>query len=339
MVPSDGRVTDHARVRLPTRGPVADLHVKNTNMLFPARRRAILPHDCDQRHAREEYYSDVSDTDDERVMLKNARRGCLRDKSKPSRHGRRIVFNVEKIIHYYPATIYFGEEPSPYTTRSDHYQRLPTSVNGWGEERVDPGVMPRVNDSHLPVPDTRRRYESSLPFKRQGIWDLARAVAIARAIYLEFLVLLSDMIGDDHCQFSYVKTDIDLQSYLRDAKLTYHMNQPAGRLFFFYLNSVEKVIFVMDHLTLRRLWQTDEDINSINGPGAYTTVVGSTGAYGTFLDAYPWDFGPHGNGFATRSSCMDILRFQTGVFTGAGEVEKKPKCGPTDTLRRRKLVR
>ena len=168
---------------VPSGNCVTSSHVKNTNMLYAARRRAIIPHDCDLRYRREEYYSDVSDTDDEKViMLSNVRRSCLRDKSKSSRHGRRIVINVEKIVHYYPATIYFGDEPSPYSTRNDYHQRLPTSVNGWGEERVDPGVMPRVNDSHLPVPDTRRRYESSLPFKRQGAWDLARAVAIARAV-------------------------------------------------------------------------------------------------------------------------------------------------------------
>ena len=56
------------------------------------------------------------------------------------------------------------------------------------------------------------------------------------------------------------------------------------------------------------MWQCDEDINSVQGPGAYTTVVGATASYGVFLDAYPWAFGAHGNGFATRSSCMDILR-------------------------------
>ena len=80
-VPNSVCVPDHARVRSPARGPVTklyqttentkmcdvitELHNKNTKMLLPVRRRAILPHDCDQRHGREEYPSDVSDTDDE----------------------------------------------------------------------------------------------------------------------------------------------------------------------------------------------------------------------------------------------------------------------------------
>jgi len=272
-------------------------------MLCPSRPRAILPHDCDQRYGRDEYASDVTDTEDECECV-SKRRGRLLDKTKKKRHGRRIVFNTEKIVHYYQATIYFGAEPSPYSTKSDHYQRLPTSMSGMSEERVDPGAMLRVNDSHLVIPDTRRGYESSLPFRRQGIWDLARAVAISRAIYLEFLLLLSDEIGDHNCQYSHVMTMPDIQVFLRDAHLTNRMN----KLFFFYLNSVSETIFICDRLTLRHMWQCDEDINSVNGPGAYTTVVGATASYGVFLDAYPWGFGSHGNGFASRSSCMNILR-------------------------------
>ena len=129
------------------------------------------------------------------------------------------MINTEKIVHYYQATIYFGAIPSPYSTRSDHHQRLPTSMSGMSEERVDPGAMPCVNDSHLNIPDSRRHYESSLPFKRQGIWDLARAVAISTAIYLEFLLILSDAIGDDSCQYSHVMTMPWIQEFLRDVYL------------------------------------------------------------------------------------------------------------------------
>ena len=47
-------------------GPVP----KNSDckMLCPMRLRAILPHQCDQRYGRDEYPSDVSDTDNEGTM-------------------------------------------------------------------------------------------------------------------------------------------------------------------------------------------------------------------------------------------------------------------------------
>ena len=76
----DGQPREHfATVRpLPTftmsLGPV------NTNsvckVLCPSGRRAILPHSCDQRYGREEYASDVSDTDTEcEITVKRV--GCL----------------------------------------------------------------------------------------------------------------------------------------------------------------------------------------------------------------------------------------------------------------------
>ena len=171
--------------------------------------------------------------------------GCLLDKTKKKRNNRRIVFNEEKVVHYYRATIYFGELPSPYSTQSDHYQLLPTSLAGMGEERVDPGAMHRVNDSHLIIPDTKRGYESGLPFGRVGIWNLARAVAQARAVYLRFLLLLSDCIGDE-CQYAHVMSQPALQHALREANL-----MKGIATLFFYIDSISSIIFICDKLTIR----------------------------------------------------------------------------------------
>jgi len=66
--------------------------------------------------------------------------------------------------------------------------------------------------------------------------------------------------------------------------------------------------FRVDQITIRHMWQSDEDINSVQGPGAFTTIVASTAGYGIFLDAYPWDSGSHGNGFSTESGCNKVLR-------------------------------
>ena len=80
-VPNNQCKTDHTRVRSPARDPVAESHATNYRMLCPSRPRTILPHGCDQRYGRDEYASDVTDTEDEcEVIIK--RRGCLLDKNK-----------------------------------------------------------------------------------------------------------------------------------------------------------------------------------------------------------------------------------------------------------------
>ena len=83
---------------------------------------------------------------------------------------------------------------------------------------------------------------------------------------------------------------------------------PACITLLFYIDSISSTIFICDKLTIRHIWQSDGDINSVQGPGAFTTIVASTAGYGIFLDAYPWDFGVHGNGFSTDSSCIQVLR-------------------------------
>ena len=59
------------------------------------------------------------------------------------------------------------------------------------------------------------------------------------------------------------------------------------------------------------MWQSDMDINSIQGQGAFTTIIPSTAAYGIFLDAYPWIDDTPGiikDGFASHPSCLKVLR-------------------------------
>ena len=84
-------------------GPVAPM--QESHLLMPSMRRAILPHDIAERYGREEYASDVSDSDIEPIIV-TRRYGCLRDKSKQLRHNRRIIFHPEIVAQYYPDTIY-----------------------------------------------------------------------------------------------------------------------------------------------------------------------------------------------------------------------------------------
>ena len=59
------------------------------------------------------------------------------------------------------------------------------------DARVDPGAMPQVNvASGNFIPDTRNVRESELPFGLRRVWDLARAIGLAKAVYLRFWVLL-----------------------------------------------------------------------------------------------------------------------------------------------------
>lgn len=128
-------------------------------LLCPMRPRAILPNECDLRHGRDECPSDVSDSDCEgpKYIVKKGK-------------NQRVSFDTDLTICYYRATIYFGNErsgfiPSPYSTTHDSFQRLPLRyVAGGEQERVDPAAMQRVNDSQFPIPDTRRGYESNMPF-------------------------------------------------------------------------------------------------------------------------------------------------------------------------------
>ena len=120
-------------------GPVSAL--QDSRLLMPSGRRAILPHDLHKRYGQEDYASDISDTDTETIVINTRRFGCLRDKSKKLQQNRRITFHLEKVAQYYPDTIYFGYEPSPYSTRNDYYQVLPSSIKGQDEERVDPGAL------------------------------------------------------------------------------------------------------------------------------------------------------------------------------------------------------
>ena len=80
----DGRLREHIATATPSLytislGPVPSNSVYK--ILCPSGRRAILPHSCDQRYGRDEYASDVSDSDVEcEVIVKRV--GCLLDKTK-----------------------------------------------------------------------------------------------------------------------------------------------------------------------------------------------------------------------------------------------------------------
>ena len=149
-------------------------------LLCHSRTRTILPQEFDLRHGRDEYPSDVSDTDGED--------SCYITKKKTKPKIQRITFDKDHVKCFDRDTIYFGDSttgyiPSAYSTKYDTFVVQPVcSVPAGNQERVDPAALPPVNDSLFPVPVTKRRYERSLPFGRFGIWRLGRAVAQARAV-------------------------------------------------------------------------------------------------------------------------------------------------------------
>ena len=63
------------------------------------------------------------------------------------------------------------------------------------EARVDPGAMPPVNVSNGDfIPDTRNVRESEMSCGSLQVWDLARAVGIAKAVRLRFWLLLYEIM-------------------------------------------------------------------------------------------------------------------------------------------------
>ena len=164
--------------------------------------------------------------------------------------------------------------------------------------------MPRVNESLFTVPDTKRNYETDLPFGRAGVWNLARAVAQARAVYPRFLLMLSDEVGEAHCDYKILMQRPQVMQQLRESSILATLLP----ICFFYIDSKAQFIFICDKTTIRHVWQSDTDVHSHAGRNSFTTVIASTKEYGIFLDAYPWDFGDHGNGFATRSESMQVVQ-------------------------------
>ena len=130
------------------------------------------------------------------------------------------------------------------------------------EARVDPGAIPPVAVSNgSNIPDTKNARESTLPFGKfaiqknglQKVWDLARAIAIAKAIYLRFWVFLYEMAAlDPHCHN--VEDEPDLSRRINECIM-----QELKKLFFFCLIEVNPtpIIFLCNQVTLKRLWEND----------------------------------------------------------------------------------
>ena len=92
---------------------------------------------------------------------------------------------------------------SPYTTTHDSFHEARMGDRHFREARVDPGSIPQVNLSpEIRVPDTRNVKESTTDFAQphslSQVWDLARATGIAKAVYLRFLIILTETFGE-HC--------------------------------------------------------------------------------------------------------------------------------------------
>ena len=59
------------------------------------------------------------------------------------------------------------------------------------------------------IPDTKNPQESSLGFPRKSVWNIARAIGRARAVYARFLFLISELVSMSGC-------DVPLEIYARN---------------------------------------------------------------------------------------------------------------------------
>ena len=82
------------------------------------------------------------------------------------------------------------------------------------------------------LPDTQMVKESTLPFSREGLWAVARAMARARALYVRFLYLISELAileGFETAQYA----DVLGTAGLREAMVNVIMRQLRPEFFFF----------------------------------------------------------------------------------------------------------
>ena len=70
-------------------------------------------------------------------------------------------------------------------------------ANGWTSNQYDS------------IPDTKNPQESSLGFPRKTVWNIARAIGRARAVYARFLFLISELEFMSDC-------DVPLELYVRN---------------------------------------------------------------------------------------------------------------------------
>ena len=53
------------------------------------------------------------------------------------------------------------------------------------------------------IPDTKNPQESSLGFPRKAVWNIARAIGRARAVYARFLFLISELESMSDCDIPF----------------------------------------------------------------------------------------------------------------------------------------
>lgn len=120
-------------------------------------------------------------------------------------------------------------------------------------------VKQRLNNTEQ-LPDTQMVRESTLPFPRECVWALARAIGRARAVYIRFLYLISELEileGYETAQYA----DILGAEGLRNAMVNTVMPLITPE-FFFFLEENTKMLFVCNVDTIKRLWKNDTDVRN-----------------------------------------------------------------------------
>ena len=108
------------------------------------------------------------------------------------------------------------------------------------------------------LPDTQMVKESTLPFSRESLWAVSRAVARGRAVYHRFIHLIGELSILDKCSSAQYKDVIGTPG-LREAMVNAVM--PLMRPeFFFFLEEHSKTLMICNVDTMKRLWMTDNDV-------------------------------------------------------------------------------
>ena len=155
---------------------------------------------CPSTYGQNLYLRDVSDDEVETAFVGRRRRSGHIRAPTFAEHFMEITYDcIEEYITVSADVVAYKPVPGilavSYRTRNDSSQKDIIVRNkarnrafGWTSSQYDV------------IPDTKNPQESSLGFPRKIVWNIARAIGRARAVYARFLFLISQFVSMDGCE-------------------------------------------------------------------------------------------------------------------------------------------
>ena len=205
---------------------------------------------------------------------------------------------------------------SPYTTTHDTTRSVRMRDRHFHEARVDPGAIPPVkvyNGDY--VPDTKNARESTMPFAQTNgllqVWDMPRAIVIAKALHLRFLILLYETMHIPH--YHDVKDNPPISTLINELI----MPELKKHIFFCIIEvNPSPIIFICNQFALRRLWSSGQPMPHNQLSSCWITHIATVTRWNLFLDPYNWS---GASSFAEDKRNIIIIIIITSVFEQISE--------------------